>query len=374
MGTAYTPGLTVSPFTTIQKSRRLPLKGEVVVSEGQEVTPETVVARTLIPGILRTVKVADLLGVDAEEVRGALLVKEGDTVAPGQVIARTQSFFGLFKSDCKCPIGGKVELISPVTGHVGVREAPDPIEVKAYVEGRVARVVTGEGVVVEAHGALIQGIFGVGGERQAPLRVVVAGPNEPITESALREEHRGQIVVGGSNISGGALRRAAEIGVTGVVVGAIVDRDLIDFLGYDIGVAITGHENIPLTLVITEGFGTIRMADRTFRLLQALEGKRASINGATQIRAGVIRPEVIVPLAEPLAGLLGDGAGQELDLGTPIRIIREPYFGASATVTALPPELQEIPSGADVRVLEAALDSGERVVVPRANVEIIATS
>jgi hypothetical protein len=371
MGTAYTPGLKVSPFTTIRKSRRLPLKGEVVVSEGQEVTPETVVARTLIPGILRTVKVAELLGVDADEVPGALLIKEGDTVTPGQVIAATKSFFGLFKSDCKSPVAGQVELISPVTGHVGVREAPTPIEVTAYVQGRIAQAVAGEGVVVEARGALIQGIFGVGGERQGTLRMVASTPDDPITEETVRDEHRGQILVGGSNISGGALRRAAQIGVTGIVVGAIVDRDLIDFLGYDIGVAITGHENIPLTLVITEGFGTIRMADRTFALLQALEGQTASINGATQIRAGVIRPEVVVPLSQPPAGLSADGATQDLDLGTPIRIIREPYFGALATVAALPPELQEIPSGADVRVLEATLETGERVTVPRANVEII---
>jgi hypothetical protein len=371
MGTAYTPGLKVSPFATIRKSRRLPLKGEVVVAEGQEVAPETVVARTLIPGILRQVKVAELLGLDAEEVPGALLIQQGDTVAAGQVIAKTKSFFGLFKSECRCPVAGTVELISPVTGHVGVREAPNPIEVHAYVQGRVTQVVPTEGVVVETRGALIQGIFGVGGERQGILKAVVGSPDEPLTESALREEHRGLILIGGSNISGGALRRAAELGVLGIVVGAIVDRDLIDYLGYDIGVAITGHENIPLTLVITEGFGTIRMAERTYRLLTALEGKRASINGATQIRAGVIRPEVIVPLAEPPAGLTANGAGQELDLGTPIRIIREPYFGALATVSALPPEPREIPSGADVRVLEAALANGERVVVPRANVEII---
>src|SRR5262245_61883685 len=138
MGTAYTPGLKVSPFTTVRKSRRLPLKGDVVVSEGATVTPETVVARTLIPGILRSVKVAEILGIDPDEVPATLSVREGDTVAAGQVIAQTKSFFGLFKSECKCPVDGVVELISPVSGHVGVRESPSPIEVKAYVEGRIA--------------------------------------------------------------------------------------------------------------------------------------------------------------------------------------------------------------------------------------------
>jgi hypothetical protein len=60
-----------------------------------------------------------------------------------------------------------------------------------------------------------------------------------------------------------------------------------------------------------------------------------------------------------------------LEPGTRIRVIREPYFGRLGHVTALPPELQPIPTGASVRVLEADLDDGEHVVVPRANVEII---
>jgi hypothetical protein len=55
-----------------------------------------------------------------------------------------------------------------------------------------------------------------------------------------------------------------------------------------------------------------------------------------------------------------------------VRIIREPYFGKLATVTALPPQLVEIPTGAMVRVLEAEVEDGKHVVVPRANVEIIA--
>jgi hypothetical protein len=370
MATAYTPGLKVSPYTVVRKTRRLPLKGEVVVRIGQEVTPDTVVARTNIPGILRTVRASDRLGIDADELPGAMQVKEGDPVTAGHLLATTRSFFGLFKSECHAPVDGVVEIISPVTGHIGIREKPNPIEVDAYVRGRVVEVMEGEGVVVETEGALIQGIFGVGGERQGTVRVVARSPEEQLSEAQITPEMAGQVIVGGSNLSGTALRRASDVGVAGIVVAAIVDQDLVDFLGYDIGVAITGHENIGLTLVLTEGFGTIRMAERTFRLLQTLEGQMASINGATQIRAGVIRPEVIVPRP---AGAAGEAhtESHDLDLGTPIRIIREPYFGRLATVAELPPELLEIPTGARVRVLEAELQDGERVIVPRANVEII---
>jgi len=146
--------------------------------------------------------------------------------------------------------------------------------------------------------------------------------------------------------------------------------------GYDIGVAITGQEPIAFTLVITEGFGTIQMANRTYKLLESLEGQVASINGATQIRAGVIRPEVIVPRtgANATTGLIEEVEGNTLDIGTPIRVIREPYFGLLGLVSGLPQELVRVESETLVRVLEAKLDDGRTVTVPRANVEIIQTS
>jgi hypothetical protein len=58
-------------------------------------------------------------------------------------------------------------------------------------------------------------------------------------------------------------------------------------------------------------------------------------------------------------------------VGTRIRLIREPYFGQFATVTAMPAELHNIETEAMVRVAEVKLDSGDTVLVPRANVEII---
>ena len=89
--------------------------------------------------------------------------------------------------------------------------------------------------------------------------------------------------------------KAREIGAVGIIGGGIRDSDLRDLLGYDLGVAITGTENIGLTVIVTEGFGPIAMARKTFGILSENNGKEASISGATQIRAGVLRPEIIIP-------------------------------------------------------------------------------
>ena len=381
MGSAYTPGLKVSARATVEKVRRLPLKGTVVVQEGDLVQPHTVIAHTFLPGLMQTVRLAERLGIDPAEVPAILQIRVGDAVVPGDILAETKGVFGkYFRTRFASTVAGQVELISATTGHIGIREASQPIERTAYIKGRVSRILPDEGVVVTCEGALVQGIFGVGGERLGVIDVVTAHPEQPLTEDLLHPSHRGKIVVGGANVTGAALRKAAEVGAVGVVCGGVIDRELMDYLaealnqpGYDIGVAITGQEPIPFALVVTEGFGTITMAARTFALFQSLQGKTASINGATQIRAGVIRPEVIVPLDDlpPLAaGTSNDSAGQ-LSVGTPIRVIREPYFGRLGAVTGLPSELVQVESETLVRVLTACLENGDVVTVPRANVEII---
>jgi hypothetical protein len=368
---AYTPGLKVTRRSVVRKRRILPIQGTVLVKEGDEVRRDDVVARTELPGNVQTVNVVNLLGISPDEIEQFMLKKEGDTVADEEVIAETRPFIKWFKSVARSPAAGTLESVSRITGQVMVREPPRPVEVRAYVDGRIAKVMPEEGVEVESFATFIQGIFGVGGETWGDI-VMVAEPGERLSATRIRPEHKGKIVVGGSLVDGDALRRAVEAGVAAVVSGGMHDEDLRSLLGYDIGVAITGQEEIGLTAVITEGFGEIAMARRTWDLLGEHEGRTASISGATQIRAGVLRPEIIVPLesaedaASPSAAV-----GSGLKAGDRIRAIRRPWFGHLGCVKDLPSELQEVESGSRVRVLEVEFDEGTSAVVPRANVEII---
>ena len=373
MGHAYTPGLKVSKATVVRKVRRLPVQGEVLVKVGDEVKARDVVARAELPGNVIPINVAGKLGVQPNEVPECMLVKEGERVQRDQPIARSKGIFGLLRTTLKAPADGIIESVSAVTGQVMLREPPTPIEVIAYVDGRVVEVMPGEGVVVETVASFIQGIFGIGGETIGEVKLAVESPEQELTPDLLTEDFKGKVVVGGSYVGVEALRKAREVGAVAVVVAATDDLVLKEFLGYDIGVAITGHERVGLTLILTEGFGRLPMARKTFELLRELEGKQASVNGATQIRAGVIRPEVIVPCppgTQPLEDKTEEGI---LEIGSLVRIIREPYFGLIGRVTALPPEPQVIETETKTRVLEVELGDGRRVVVPRANVELIQT-
>ncbi len=115
------------------------------------------------------------------------------------------------------------------------------------------------------------------------------------------------------------------------------------------------------------------MAERTFRLLASRSGSSAAVSGATQIRAGVMRPEIVIPIENvgKEASIDETQIDTRLELGATVRIIRDPYFGRIGKVAALPPELRVLDSGSKARVLEVSFDSQERIVVPRANVELI---
>lgn len=375
MAHAYTPGLRVAERTLVRKERRLPLKGEVLVKKGDSVKAETIVARTNLPGDVQTVNVAGLLGVLPEDVQDCMMKKAGDAVEKDEAFCVSKGFFGLFKSVCKAPVKGSIESISSITGQVIIREPPQPVQVAAYLDGRVVEVFEGEGVAVESEATFIQGIFGVGGETVGEIKTVTDDPSKILSPEDMGGDCEGKVLIGGSLVTTPAINRAIEVKARAIVVGGIADKDLKDFLGYDIGVAITGSEEKGITIVITEGFGKMRMADRTFNLLRSKAGLKASVNGATQIRAGVMRPEVIVPLGavegKPRAMAGGPTQEQGLVAGSLIRVIREPYFGRLAKVTALPADLQQLETEAKVRVLEAELEGGGRVILPRANVEMI---
>jgi len=372
---AYTPGLRVTERATIRKERRLPIAGRVLVEVGARVRAEDVVARAELPGDVATVNVVNQLGIAPAELSQYMLKKEGDPVAREEVIAETRPWIKWFKTIARAAVEGTIETVSAITGQVIIRTPPRPVELTAYLDGTVAEVFEGEGVAVEASGAFIQGIFGVGGEIYGEIAIAASKPNAVITPDGLGKELAGKIVVAGSLVTSEVYERASAIGIAALVCGGFHDRDLRRLLGYDLGVAITGHEDIQPILIITEGFGPMAMAQGTFELLKANAGRRASANGATQIRAGVLRPEIIIPSDEKRDAAAVETAPPMVGLteGSPVRIIREPGFGRIGRVKRLPPGTEVVETEARVRIVEVEFPNGETAIVPRANVEAIAS-
>ena len=66
-------------------------------------------------------------------------------------------------------------------------------------------------------------------------------------------------------------------------------------------------------------------------------GNAASINGATQIRAGVIRPEIVIPIRKfiILIMIVNLKMPEGIQEGSTVRVIRSPNFGKIGKVTSL---------------------------------------
>jgi len=259
--------------TVVRKERRIPTKGEVFVKVGELVEPDTVLARgTVRNPEVHEIRVYSKLGVDPEQVKRYMLKEEGDEVKRDEVIAIYRAFFGRLTRTCRSPIDGHLETLLK-SGAALIRGMPIPVEARAHIPGIVVELIPGEGAVVETRAALINGVFGVGGETIGELIIAVGEPDEALTAEAITNAHKGKVVVGGSLVTLDALRKAHEIGV-----------------------GVTGREEAGPTVIVTEGFGVYPMDGVTFNLLKSHEGKRASIDGTTQIRQRMLRPEIIIPL------------------------------------------------------------------------------
>jgi hypothetical protein len=368
--------LTATELTVIRRRRLLPIPGEVLVSAGKTVNSETIVARTELPGKVHPINIANLLGIAPDEVGEYLIKRPGESIHRDEIIAENKPLIKWFKTEVRSPIEGTLESVSTVTGQALLREPPRSLDLLAYVDGTVVDVHPRQGVTVQTDCTLIQGIFGIGGETWGELIMAVQLPEERVTPAHLLPAMKGKVVVGGAFLGADTMKRAREVGVAALVVGGIHDKDLRELLGYDLGVAITGTERVGFTLVLTEGFGTIPMAAKTFALLSAHAGQKASISGATQIRAGVIRPEIIIPrphdsVQKSTELVTPSRERSGIKIGDQVRIIRDPLFGRIGQVVSLPHDLKQIETESQVRILEVQFQDKTAAVIPRANVELI---
>ena len=370
MAHAYTPGLRITESAVIRKRRILPIQGTVMVKVGQKVVAADIVAGAQLPGKVHTVNIVNKLSIEARETKHFMKKKETEAVRKDEVIAENNPMIKWFKTQVMSPIDGTIENVSEVTGQVLLREPPKPLNLTAYIDGTIVEVIEREGVVVETPAAFCQGIFGIGGETHGVIEQVAKSPDQDLTPADIKPEHAGKILIGGAHASMPVIRRAIEVKASAIVIGGIHDKDLREILGKDLGVAITGTEQIGITLIITEGFGSIPMARKAFDLLVGKRGKKASCSGATQIRAGVIRPEIVIP-ADSTTAAAKEGEREGMKPGDPVRIIREPMFGRIGAVKSLPPDLTSIPTESHVRVLIVQFPDGTDAVIPRANVETI---
>jgi len=341
----------VTPLTTVRRQRILPAPGEVLVRVGQHVEPAQSIAQANLPSDFRILPLARLLGVSPSRVERCLRVSLGDEVQEGQVIARRIGRY------VESPIAGVVTASG--SGRMLIEAQPTLFELRAYIPGMVSNVLQEYGVVIETAGALVQGIWGAGGESFGVLKCLAESPDEPLQPRAIDPSCQGLILICGLGLNSAALEMAQELQVRGIVTGGL-PAELIPQV-----------KRLPFPIVVTEGIGTVPMATPIFRLLATNDGREASISGKVQSRWDVVRPEVIIPLPADTSAPDHVQPGSSLTVGAHVRGTRAPYMGKAGTIVALPDRARLIDTGARVRGAKVDIGQETPVFIPLANLEIL---
>jgi len=318
--------------------------------------------------------VAFELGCRPADIPNHMLVDVGQEVKRGAIIAKKGEASAFFTRTALAPISGLISEIDSKTGYATISRPFREVVVKAYLSGRVSRVLPEYGVNIESPGVVVNGAFGVGPEAHGDLVVLSENIDCPLTDDMITADLAGKVVVVGSHATNEALSKALENGVRGVVCATASYLHLVQALGVKLGVGITGQEDIGTTVILMEGFGQLTMRRHAFEALRQLDGQHVSINGRTQIRAGAIRPEVVCTFPD-YDGELGQPSVLDEDLytGARVRVISDPYFGRLGEIVDMPRDSRSIGTEASVPVIMIRFDDAEGdepVMIPRKNVEL----
>jgi hypothetical protein len=347
----------ITPVTSIRRERVLPVPGRVLVGPGEVVGPSDVVARCQLPGKVLVVDVSRTLRVRREQAAKYIRKAVGESVQANEVLAAPKGFLRQLRRSCRAP--GDGQIVGIRNGLILIEAEPVAHELRAHIRGQVANVLPNRGVVISTVGALVQGVWGSGGEAEGVLKLVVDSPQKPLRPRSIDVSCHGTIVVGGWILDEKALEQAVEANVQGIIVGG-VRSELCDWL-----------EDLPFPVMITEGFGTLSMAEHVFSVLRSNAGREAMLSADTRTRWDIRRPEVVIPQRSEKEPSSEDLSPQPLKVGMQVRLLRAPYLGAVGNVTDLSTLPQVVESGARLPIAEVELEDEGPVQVPLANLELI---
>ena len=386
------PQPTIANNILLRRERRLRVPGEVLVRAGQRVEPSDIIAQSTITPDPVQVNIAAELGLSPAATSKRLRATVGHPVEQGSVLAQRG---GIGSRVARAPMAGIFSGFDPATG-IGLITAPsERASVQAYLKGIVTDLIPYYGAIIETPAILIRGIFGIGGEQHGVLKVTVSGHDEALAEDLINARLTYGIALGGGEVTAAALQQAIKVGARGVIAGSIRSSELAKFIGHTNQSADIAHSNpwrlgasgsgwdfpstpagvpssIPpdFVLVITEGFGSVSMSSRTFEMLAGYDGQQIALNGATRLRGGLARPEIIIPMSRTTQ-VKWLGEGPQLAVGTHVRLLAPDYLGQVATITSLPVGPRAAQTGVVAPVADVTLPGDRRLRVPLVDLEAL---
>lgn len=346
----------LSKLTTIHREVTLPENaiGNVQVQEGARVEVRDKVARGLIPARHIIIDAAAELGLrNRENLSRFMLVKERERIEAQTPIAGKQKNRG---KRVFAPFNGFVAGID--NGRIIMQEMPEILSLEAGLRGEVVRVYPGYGVAVEAIGAIVQGVWGNGKRIIATMRMEPSNGLEHLVTDTLEMTYKGAVMVTTRQLKTLGIEVAIDQGLSGIIAPSI-DASLIDE-------ALASE----LVIMITEGFGNMRMGGEVVAIMKEFEGSQITLDAYTPKGWEPRRPEMMINQSAeetpPAPNIM-----ISLRPGMSVRMSRDPYLGQTGRVIELPETPLLLDNGLRVPGARVELITGDKISVPLANLELI---
>ena len=342
----------ILPITQIRRERVLPVPGKVLVRAGQKVNASDVIVEAQIFPEIFLIDVARGLGLPVGRVEKYIRVQAGDQLAEKDVIAGP---VGLSRRVMRTPREGKVILSAE--GQVLVEVVNKPFQLKAGFPGEVVDLMGDRGALIEATGALVQGVWGNGHTELGVMTAVAQAPDHELTAAQMDVGLRGAIILAGYCRDIEVLKSAAELPVRGLVLGSM-DAELVP-----------AAMKLSLPVMVLEGFGQRPMDSVAFKLLTTNDRREVAVIADRWDRMSGQRPELIIPV--PATGSVTTPPEiAHFEPGQLVRVLRPPYASETCIVLRLS-GVETLPSGVRAQVAELRLESGTTVRLPLANLEVV---
>ncbi len=359
-------------------TRVLKGKGMLAVNIGQEVTPDEIIGHSTISSGFRTLNLSSLLSVSPKDVKKYMTRGLGQRIYKDELLASKKEWLLPRKIVITAPTDGVLDYLNDQTGELKISFFPKKIDLPAGVYGIVEQVDQVKGhALIRTEASRIHGIGGTGRSRDGILHILGKRDNL-ISTGMVRDKYNGGILVGGSLFFKDTISEAISEGVSGIISGGINAEDYKGMAGGRLVFPKKLDNDIGISLVVCEGFGSIPIGDDIFEILADYAGRFVFINGndaiinlpsfssssLTKVRSTAL------PQSETNGLITNNTKIAELKVGFRVRIIGNSYLGEQGKILKIDDSETLLPS--QVKAILATIETASRKIqVPVANLEIM---
>ncbi len=370
--------LQISPHTVVERTRRLPLAGEVWVSLGDEVTPEMVVAEATFLSKPIVLDIGLGLGVSAEEADACALRKPGDVLKAGDLIAQYE---GPLTRVVRSPVDGT--LLELGRGKAILAAGRQVRQARAGMLGVVADIFPEFGVRLRAEGALLQGEWGNG--RAGSGVLTLAEDATPLEDETLEGQADAPVEAPKTELEEAVEAPSVEEteavpeGKPVLAAASVQALDWFEeFDGADWAGVVAGWLNpalvaraagLDIPFIALFGIGAGPLDPVAWEILQSRAGELCSLNAAQADPFQGTRPELVIP-GEGTGAAEALGFTAELAQGQRVWLLSGAAAGQTGQVLRLEGDLV-FENGLVLPAATVQLVTGEQIQVPQANLVVL---